>query len=223
VDGRRIWVASGTWLPLIEGYAAHLVSEESVSNKILTIPNVVSFVRLAAIPVFWWLLLGADDVAGATILFALVATTDWVDGYLARRLGQVTKLGKALDPVADRLMIASAVIAGLIAEIVPMVIGVTLIVRELYMAVLTLGLVARKGGTLEVRRLGKVATFLVYSSIAWFYMAAIPFLEVLTRPLAWMGSIVGLALYWVTAIQYTGDALRISSKLESTASPEESR
>jgi cardiolipin synthase (CMP-forming) len=199
------------------------VSEEQVSNKILTIPNVISFIRLGAIPVFWWLLLGAENVAGATILFVLIATTDWLDGYLARRLGQVTKLGKALDPVADRLMIASAVIAGLIAGIVPMVIGVTLIVREVYMAIVAFGLVARKGGTLEVRRLGKVATFLVYSSIGWFYMAAIPFLEVLTRPLAWIGSIAGLALYWVTAIQYTGDALKIMSKLESTASPEESR
>lgn len=216
-------MGSGTWLPHIEGYAPRLVSEEPVSNKILTIPNVISFVRLAAIPVFWWLLLGADNVAGATILFALVATTDWVDGYLARRLGQVTKLGKALDPVADRLMIASAVVAGLIAGIVPMVVGVTLIVREVYMAVVALGLAARKGGTLEVRRLGKLATFLVYSSIAWFYMAAIPFLEILTLSLAWVGAIAGLALYWVTAIQYTGDALKILSKLESSASPEESR
>jgi cardiolipin synthase len=199
------------------------VSEDPVSNKILTIPNVISFIRLGAIPVFWWLLLGAENVAGATIVFVLIATTDWLDGYLARRLGQVTKLGKALDPVADRLMIASAVIAGLIAGIVPAVIGITLIVREVYMAIVAFGLVARKGGTLEVRRLGKVATFLVYSSIGWFYMAAIPFLEVLTRPLAWIGAIAGLGLYWVTAIQYTGDALKILSKLESTASPEESR
>ena len=216
-------MASGTWLPPTEGYAPALVSEEPVSNKILTIPNVISFVRLAAIPVFWWLLLVAEEVAGATILFALVATTDWVDGYLARRLGQVTKLGKALDPVADRLMIASAVVAGLIAGIVPTVVAVTLIVRELYMAVVAFGLVARRGGTLEVRWLGKLATFLVYSSIAWFYMAAIPFLEVLTLPLAWVGAVAGLGLYWVTAIQYTGDALRILSKLESSASPEESR
>jgi cardiolipin synthase (CMP-forming) len=199
------------------------VSEELVSNKILTIPNVVSFIRLAAIPVFWWLLLGAENVAGATILFAIVASTDWLDGYLARRLGQVTKLGQALDPVADRLMIASGVVAGLIADIIPTVIGVTLIVREVYMAFVAFGLVARKGGTLEVRRLGKLATFLVYSSIGWFYMAAVPFLEFLTRPLAWIGAIVGLGLYWVTAIQYTGDAMKILSKLESTASPEESR
>jgi cardiolipin synthase len=56
------------------------VSEDPVSNKILTIPNVISFIRLGAIPVFWWLLLGAENVAGATILFVLIATTDWLDG-----------------------------------------------------------------------------------------------------------------------------------------------
>lgn len=199
-----------------------MVSEEHVSNRIFTIPNIVSLVRLAAIPVFWWLVLGAEDLAAATILYALIALTDWVDGYLARRLGQVTKLGKALDPVADRLLIGSAIVVGLIAAVVPAVIGVTLIVREVYMAFVTFGLVARKGGTLEVRWLGKLATFIVYSSVGWFYMAGIPFLELLSRPLAWITGIGGLALYWITAIQYTGDALRVVSELESTASSEES-
>lgn len=199
-----------------------MASEEQVSNRVFTIPNIVSLVRLAAIPVFWWLVLGTEDLAAATILYALIAITDWVDGYLARRLGQVTRLGKALDPVADRLLIASAIVVGLIAEIVPAVIGVTLIVREVYMALMTFGLVARKGGTLEVRWLGKLATVIVYSSIGWFYMAEIPFLEFLARPLAWVAGIGGLALYWITAIQYTGDALRVVSELESAASSEES-
>jgi cardiolipin synthase len=198
------------------------VSEERVSDRILTIPNVISFIRLAAVPLFWWLVLGTEQLAAATILYSVVALTDWVDGYLARRLDQVTRLGRALDPVADRLMIASAILAGLIAGIVPAVIGITLIVREVYMAIITFGLVARRGGTLTVRRLGKWATFIVYSSIGWFYMAAIPFLEPLTRPLAWIAGVAGLILYWITAIQYTGDALGIVSELESSTSPEES-
>lgn len=198
------------------------MSEEQGSDRIVTIPNLISFMRLAAIPVFWWLLLGEDNVAAATILFSLIACTDWVDGYLARRLNQVSKLGKTLDPVADRLMIASALVAGLIADIVPPVIGIPLIAREVYMALVTFALVRRKGGTLEVRRLGKRATFLVYSSLGWFYMAAIPFLEWLTRPLAWGAGIAGLVLYWITAFQYTGDARRVMSELESIASLEES-
>lgn len=182
------------------------VSEGHVSDRILTVPNLISFLRLAAIPVFWWLLLGADDVTAGTILFAVVATTDWVDGFLARRLEQESKLGRSLDPVADRLMIASAVIVGLITGIVPGVIGITLMVRELYMAVVVISLVAARRGTLEVSRLGKLATFIVYSSIGWFYVAAIPFLQPLTEPLAWILGVIGLILYWITAIRYTADA-----------------
>lgn len=197
-------------------------SDSHVSDRIITVPNLISLIRLAAIPVFLWLVLGAEDVAGATILFAIIAGTDWVDGFLARRLDQVTKLGKTLDPVADRLMIATAVIAGLIAAIVPPVIGITLMVREVYMAVIALWLASRRGGTLEVRWLGKVATFVVYSSIGWFYMAEIPFLEVLTLPLAWIAGIGGLIMYWITAIQYTSDARRVVSELESRPSAEES-
>jgi cardiolipin synthase len=198
------------------------VLEEQVSNRIFTIPNVISLVRLAAIPVFWWLVLGADEIAWATILYVVVAWTDWIDGYLARRLNQVTKLGKALDPVADRLLIVSAVIVGLVAGIVPAVVGIALMAREAYMAVVTLILVARRRGTLQVRWLGKAATLLVYSAIGWFYMAAIPFLDAFLRPAAWVTSIGGLALYWATAFQYTGDARKAMSELESTAIAEES-
>ena len=200
--------ASGTWSPLAENYARQ-VREGHVSDRILTVPNLISFIRLAAIPVFWWLLLGAADIFAGTVLFAVIAATDWVDGFLARRLDQESKLGRSLDPVADRLLIASAVIVGLITGIVPAIIGITLMARELYMAVIVIALVARRRGPLEVSRLGKLATFTVYSSIGWFYMAAIPFLEPLTGPLAWISGVVGLVLYWITAIQYTADARRV--------------
>lgn len=198
------------------------MTAEQVSKRIWTIPNVVSFIRLAAIPFFWWLLLGEDNVAAATLLFVVIATTDWIDGYLARRLGQVSELGKALDPIADRLMIASAIVAGLIANIVPPVIGWGLIAREVYMALMAVTLVARRGVTLEVRWLGKGATLLVYSAIGWFYIAAIPFLDWLLVPLAWVAGSVGLVLYWITAIQYTGDARRAGAALKSAPDPEES-
>jgi len=188
------------------------VSEQQVSDRILTIPNVVSFARLAAIPAFWWLLLRADELMAATILFAVIATTDWMDGFLARRLDQVTRLGKSLDPVADRLMIASAVIAGLIADIVPPIIGVTLMLREIYMGAITVGLMARGRGTLEVRTLGKRATFMVYSAIGLFYIAALPFLEPFTRPSAWVLGVGGLILYWITAFQYTRDARQLPAR-----------
>lgn len=196
--------------------------EGQVSERIFTVPNLVSFTRLAAIPFFWWLVLVRENIAAATILYAVVATTDWIDGYLARRLDQVSKLGKVLDPVADRLMIASAVVVGLIATIVPPLIGYALILRELYMAAVALRLASRGGGTLEVRYMGKVATFLVYSSIGWFYMAEIPLLEEVLRRLAWVTGLVGLGLYWVTAARYTADARARSRELESAVAREES-
>lgn len=205
-----------------DGYPAVAVSQAEISNRILTIPNVISFIRLAAIPLFWWLLLAEENVSAAAVLFAVIASTDWLDGYLARRLGQVSKLGKSLDPVADRLMIASAVIAGMIAGVVPTVIGITIIAREIYMAIVTFVVMARKGGVLDVRWLGKLATFLVYGSIGSFYLAAIDFLPLLARPVAWVTGVAGVILYWVTALQYTGDARTMTSKLESTPSPEES-
>jgi len=195
------------------------VSEEQVSGAVLTIPNLISFVRLLAIPVFWWLVLGPEELAAATILYAVIATTDWIDGYLARRLNQVSKLGKALDPVADRLLIASAVVVGLISGIVPAVIGWVLIVREVYMAAVTLMLVTKGKGTLEVRWWGKAATFAVYSSIGWFYMAEVPFLEGFTRPAAWVSGVLGLALYWITAFQYSGDARARLAEVESATVP----
>jgi cardiolipin synthase len=197
------------------------VIEDQVSNRIVTVPNLISFARLAAVPVFWWLLLGRDRVGAATVLLIVVSWSDWVDGYLARRFDQVTKLGKALDPIADRLMIASAVVAGLTTEIVPWVVGVPLLVRELYMAAITLVLAVRKRPSLEVRYLGKLATFVVYGSIHSFYIAAVPFLADLVRPIAWVTSVTGLLLYWIVAFQYTGDARSALTELESGAILEE--
>ena len=211
---------SGTCPFQSDRYAAGVV-EQPVSDRVLTIPNIISFIRLAAVPVFWWLVLGNDEVGWATVLLIVVSWTDWIDGYLARRLNQVTKLGKALDPVADRLMIASALVVGLIAGIVPGAIGYPLIAREIYMAVVTFVLVTRRRRTLEVRYIGKLATFLVYGAVQSFYLTAIPFLEVVFEPLAWASAVIGLVLYWYVAFQYTVDARKSLSAVESSSELEE--
>lgn len=157
----------------------------------------------------------------AAVFILVIGSTDWLDGYLARRLNQVTRLGKALDPIADRLMIASAVIAGLIAGVVPPIIGILLILRELFMGGVALVLMAKGGDTLEVRYLGKVSTFVLYGAIPAFYFAEAGFLEPLMRLLGWVGGIVGLILYWWVAFQYVGDARAKLSEVESPAIAEE--
>ena len=198
------------------------MTDEQVSNRIVTVPNIISFARLLGVPVFLWVLLVEENVGVAALLFLLIGWTDWIDGYLARRLNQVTKLGKALDPIADRLMIAAAVIGGLLAGVVPATIGIVLIVREFFMGIVALVLVTKGAGTLEVRYLGKLSTFILYGSITAFYLAEAGFLERLMRPLGWVGGVVGLALYWWVAVQYVGDARAKLSNVESPAIAEES-
>ena len=86
--------------------------------ELWNVPNGVSLVRLALIPVFVWLLV-IGEYGWAGILLAVIGATDWIDGYLARRLNQVTEIGKFLDPLADRLAVAVAVIGGSSPEFSP--------------------------------------------------------------------------------------------------------
>lgn len=197
------------------------MTEAAPSSRILTLPNLVSFVRLLAIPVFWWVLLAEDDVTLAAWIVFIIGWTDWVDGYLARRLGQVSELGKVLDPVADRLLIASAVIGGLIAGVLPAWLGWGLIAREILMGLVALNLALRGGGTVEVRFLGKAATFALYGAIPAFYLAAAGVLEWLLRPVGWLLGIIGLVLYWYVAFLYIGDSRAKIAALESPPHPEE--
>jgi cardiolipin synthase len=196
-----------------------VTAPETTSNRVLTIPNLVSFVRLIGVGVFWWVILVEENIVAAAWLIFLVGWTDWIDGYLARKLNQVSELGKALDPIADRLMIVSAVLGGMIVEVVPLWIGIPLLLREAIMAVVALVLVSRGGGTLPVRDMGKLATFVIYGSIPAFYLAGADFWADFFLPLAWVSGVIGLALYWVVLIQYIGDARVRLSGLESPSNP----
>jgi len=197
------------------------VSEEPVSDRILTIPNLVSFIRLLGIPFFWWALLVEDNVALAAWLVFLIGWTDWIDGYLARRLNQVSKLGKVLDPIADRLLIASAVIGGLIAGVLPPLFGWGLIAREILVGFMAIYLALKGAGTIEVRWLGKAATFALYGAIPAFYLAEAGFLEWLMRPAAWVGGMIGLVLYWYVAFEYLSDSRAKLAALKSSPDHEE--
>ncbi len=197
------------------------MSEAVTTNRVLTIPNLVTFLRLLGVPLFWWVLLVDDNLALAAWLMFAIGWTDWIDGYLARRLNQVSALGKALDPIADRLLIASAIIGGLYVGALPPVFGWLLIVREVFVGGMAAYLAARGGGQIEVRYLGKLATFLLYGAIPAFYLAEAGFMEWFMRPGAWIGGTIGLALYWYTAFLYVGDVRRRLAALESPTGPEE--
>ncbi len=174
----------------------------------VTIPNLISTFRLLLVPVFLWLLLGLDNAAAAGWLLGGIGATDWIDGYLARRLGQVSEIGKILDPLADRLAVAAALIGGLISGDLPRWFAVAVIVREALIALGAIGVALWIGRTLAVRRLGKLATLLLYSALAWFLIGVgTPCDPVVWA--AWIVGIPGLVLYYVVGVQYLGDALRV--------------
>jgi len=177
-----------------------------VTGPILTIPNAVSLLRVALVPVFLWLLFGADAPTAAGLLLGAIGATDWVDGFLARRLHQVSEVGKLLDPIADRLAITAAVIGGWVAGVLPWPIALALVVRESLVAAGAV-VAARWGVGVEVRFLGKVATFALYSVVASFYV----YHGTDLRFFWWWGWAVGLpalVLYYLVVVQYFFDALR---------------
>jgi len=175
---------------------------------ILTIPNVISAVRIATIPLFLWLLLGADRPAAAGWTLLAIGGTDWVDGYLARKLDQVSELGKVLDPVADRLAIVAAVIGGWIGGVIPWWVALLLMTREAAVALMAAYLQWKAHRRFDVRYIGKLATWEVYGGIAAFYVYAGTDAAFFAW-LAWVNIAVGLILYYVAAAQYVGDVKTI--------------
>ena len=170
----------------------------------LTLPNAISVARICLVPVFVWLLVVEERVAEAGWLFGFIGATDWVDGYLARRLNQVSEAGKFLDPVADRLAVGAALVFGLITGDLPRWFAAAILVREVVISIGGLYLGAL-GVRLDVRNLGKAATLLVYASIGWYLVGSGMDVDPLIW-LAWALGIPGLVLYYVVAYRYLADA-----------------
>ena len=171
----------------------------------MSLPNVVTTVRLVLVPVFVWLLVQPHrrDWFAAAVLLAVLGATDWVDGQLARRLDQVTKLGKVLDPTADRVLLATAVIGILAAGAVPVPVAVIALAREGLVAVAAVGLALAGARRIDVTLVGKAGTFGLmcafplflagHSTVAWHATALL---------LAWVAATVGLALGWASVVLY---------------------
>jgi CDP-diacylglycerol--glycerol-3-phosphate 3-phosphatidyltransferase len=161
------------------------------------IPNALTILRFAAIPVFAWLYLDAGDGAawGAGLFFAGAAVTDQLDGYLARRWHVESRFGTIADPLADRVMIGTAVVLMWATGRLPAVAAIVILARDLAL-VLGYKLLAPRGFELEVTFLGKTATWILYAALGFVLVTE----EGTTWPLVlvWIG--IGLAL--VAALQY---------------------
>jgi cardiolipin synthase len=174
------------------------------SNRIWTLPNIISFIRLLGVPLFLILLLRSPhhDVA-AVIVLALGGTTDWVDGYAARRLGQVSRLGELLDPFADRLYILAALLGLTIRDVVPWWLTIALLLREAVLGVALLVLRRHGYGPPAVHYLGKTGTFVLLGALPVLLLAkAVPSIDTVAYPIGWGLSWWALGLYWAAAVLY---------------------
>jgi cardiolipin synthase len=176
-----------------------------VEDRILTVPNAVTVVRLGLLPVFLSLLHVHDPAEryAAALILAAMGATDWVDGYLARHLHQVSTVGKILDPVADRLLLIGGVVAILIDGSVPTWVAAVALAREGLVAATTLALAALGAKRIDVTWWGKAGTFGLmvafplflcgHSSAGWHGLA---------ERLAWIAAIPGLAFGLYSLILY---------------------
>ena len=168
------------------------------TSRILTVPNLLSVIRLLCIPVFVWLLFARDNRVAAAALLAALGATDWVDGYIARHFDQVSTLGKVLDPVADRLLLGVGVVCILIDGSVPTWVAWATIAREGLVACAALLLAALGAKRIDVTWFGKAGTFGMMFAFPLFLGSHSTFTYADTLGvLAWVAAIPGLVLgYW---------------------------
>ena len=177
------------------------------SSRILTIPNVISFVRLATVPVFIWLFVSGYENA-AVILYAAGAWSDFFDGYIARRTNSVTELGKLLDPLADRIFIAALVIALVVRRTLPWWVAVVILGRDLLVLSLFPYLERRKIQRISVNRVGKTATAALLAGLTLLAWSETTFAgaDAVGVP-GLVFTLSGAALYWGAAYLYAREAI----------------
>lgn len=191
-------------------------TQEFDTTAVFTVPNVISFIRLLGVPVFCWLILDGHDVEAVALLVAFGAT-DWVDGYLARRLKQRSPLGAKLDPIADRLYILAAVVVLLARGIVPWWFVLILFARDVMLALLVPMLKRRHGLlALPVNLIGKAGTMLLLLALPLILLGAGSSLGwAWAHYLGWALGVLGALAYWAAGGLYVQALIRLNrSQLE---------
>lgn len=187
-------------------------AQEEVSNKIFTLPNVISFIRLCLVPIFLVLLLNGFNLA-ATLLFAVAAGTDWVDGQIARRTHSVSKLGQLLDPAVDRILMISGVVGLLLVGHLPVWIVVFVVLRDLYLLIGGAYLLNTWNIRVAVIYPGKVATTLLFVGFAalLLYWPVMDGLGIV--PFSWLPGLSSDPYSWGIWFVYAGLVLALLTTL----------
>ena len=171
--------------------------------RIVTIPNVITLIRLVCVPVFVWLL-ADDELLNAAALLAVLGATDWVDGWIARRFDQGSDLGKVFDPVADRILLLVAGVALIVQGSVPLVVGILVLVREVVISVAVLALAAAGARRIDVQWVGKAGTLaLMFAFPLYLWADAIHgTASDVVLFAAWFMAVCGLVLSYYAAATY---------------------
>jgi cardiolipin synthase len=180
------------------------------TDRVWTLPNVLSLLRLAGVPLMVWLILGPQRDLLAVAVLAIGGFTDWLDGFLARRWHQTSRVGQMLDPVADRLYIVAVVICLAVRDIVPWWLVVALVVRDVLIFAAVPLLRTRGYSALPVHFLGKAATFNLLYAFPLILLGADDGLGwALAGVLGWAFALWGVGLYWWAGLLYLIQTLRL--------------
>lgn len=181
------------------------MSEPAVTttDRVWTVPNIVSLLRLLGVPLFLWLVLGPEWDGWAVLVVVLSGVTDWLDGKLARWLNQSSTFGQILDPVADRLYILAVVVGLAMRDIIPWWLFALLPLRDLFLFSLVPLLRTRGYSALPVHFLGKAATLnLLYAFPLLLLGEGSDPWQILAKVFGWAFAIWGTGLYWWAGLLY---------------------
>jgi len=196
-------------VPLFDAGRRSDAGAELVHDRLLTAPNVITAIRLAGLPLFVWLVLGTERYLVAFWVLVAIAATDWIDGYVARRFDQVSRIGKLVDPLVDRLLLATAAITLLLAGLLPWSLLALILVRDV--VVLSVSLAWFAGvPPIPVSRIGKLATALLMIGIPCFLLSGVEWTGAgVIRAVAWTSTVAGIVVYYLAAARYGRVALAI--------------
>ncbi len=170
------------------------------SNAILTIPNIITIVRFLGTPLFVWLVLARDEYGWGVFVLAMMGCTDWIDGYVARKLNQTSQLGRLMDPLADRVALVAVIITLVLAGIMPLWMLLLMLIPDVVLLAVTLYFFRGDAG-LKVTLLGKTRTAALMVGTPLLLLAKALDSD-FTGILAWVILAAGMVMHVIAFTQY---------------------